>query len=188
MIRRAFEAIRARREKRRADAYALESYRLQMQDALRWLAEFPDVCLLVETMQTFAGDKNVTAYDSVGLRAVMRTMREAKFQDALKRRVLVNTIPTLQEAIRYGGYLVAAGNGERQLVRFFFGVLADQVEHMIANDSVSRRYRTNELEACIARARAPLRVGLWTGESTFLAFSILSEEVEYAIRKAGKTT
>jgi len=182
MIRRALKAWGDRREKKRADACALESYRLQMADANRWLAEFADVCLLLENMQTFAGDRNGTAYDSSRLRDAMRRIRDTEFQHALKRRVLVNTVPTLQEAIRYGGFLVASGNGERALVRFFFGVLADQVEHMIANDSVSKRYRTNELEACITRARAPLRNGLWTGESTFLAFSILSEEVEHAIR------
>lgn len=176
-----------RREKKRADAYALESYRLQMQDALRWLAEFPDVCLLIETMQTFAGDKNVTAYDSMGLRAVMRTIREAKFQDALNRRVLVNTRKTLEEVITHGGFLVASGSNDRRLVSLFFGVLADQVEHMIANGSLRGRSSLPKVREAIKFARTPVSLGLWTGESAFEAFTVLTKEVEHAIQQAANT-
>jgi hypothetical protein len=79
--------IRAARERRRADALALAVYRDTIQEYLRWFASHPDLCAVLENLQTASGDvPDRDFWDVIGLRNRVEEMRKKAMTDHYDQR------------------------------------------------------------------------------------------------------
>lgn len=75
MIRRAIEAIRARRRQRIADARALAAYRDGIRELCAWVYEFPQTSMVLHNLSQFAGDASGTPLSNEALRDLLHHKR-----------------------------------------------------------------------------------------------------------------
>ncbi|MFM0608722.1 hypothetical protein PQR05_29750 [Paraburkholderia sediminicola] len=187
MIRLAIEAIKARRRQREADARALASYRGNVPRLQGWLAEMPDMCMVLEQVKSNAGDGSARYLDGMELRDRVYAIRRADTQKRAEERAriaLVAPVFVLEDAIRFGSKMILQGDQDRDRIRSYFRTLATQVAHMVEHDRTSKRVSTILLNRYIEFAARPGDGYLWTGETALMNFFHLSEEVEYAIKRS----